>query len=169
MDVPSNLATMKQGLVCQALPSEGERLGDAVHVSLRTNSMNGQMIAARAGLDVAVLPRFIGDHEPGLERLFALSLAQTAELWLLIHADLRQTARVRAFVEFMSEAIQSKRELYEGRPRARRSGMSERGAWSGMSELRRASPLRSRVRAGRGPRARRARARRPRLALRGAR
>lgn len=104
-----------------------ELLGDAVHVSLRTNSMNGQMIAARAGLGVAVLPRFIGDHEPGLERLFAVSLAQTADLWLLIHADLRQTARVRAFVEFMSEAIQSKRELYEGRPRARRSGTRERG------------------------------------------
>jgi DNA-binding transcriptional LysR family regulator len=87
---------------------------DGGRVAIRTNSMSGQAIAAKAGLGVALLPRFIGDPEPRLVRLFKLPSDGAAYLWLLIHSDLRQTARVRAFVDFMTEAIVTDRKLYEG-------------------------------------------------------
>lgn len=82
----------------------------------RANSMNGQAIAARAGIGVAMLPTFVGDPDPHLRRLFLMqSAAQIVDthLWILIHADLRQTARVRAFVDFITEAVRAKRSLYE--------------------------------------------------------
>ncbi|MCO4748087.1 MAG: hypothetical protein KC912_25055 [Proteobacteria bacterium] len=41
-----------------------------------------------------------------LKRLFDLP-NEGFGLWLLTHADLRQTARVRAFVDFISEAVRS--------------------------------------------------------------
>jgi len=96
----------------------GGRLLDSIaadtRVVYRADSMTGQAIAARAGLGVAVLPRFVGDPDSGLERLFAVSLPETFHLWLLVHADLRQTARVRALIDFMSEAIIEERQVFEG-------------------------------------------------------
>jgi len=91
-----------------------ETLGDDVRVVYRANTMLGQAVAARAGLGVAVLPCFVGDPDPKLEYLFAVPAPETYHLWLLLHSDLRQTARVRAFVDFMSEAILSDRRLFEG-------------------------------------------------------
>jgi DNA-binding transcriptional LysR family regulator len=88
-------------------------VGEA-RVVYRANSMNGQAIAARAGLGIAFLPTFMGDPDAGLERLFVVPLIEDDYLWLLIHADLRQTARVRAFVDFVTEAILDERALYEG-------------------------------------------------------
>ena len=89
-------------------------MADDARVAYRANSMTGQAMAARAGLGIALLPRFMGDNDAGLERLFAAPSADDFHLWLLIHADLRQTARVRAFVDFIAEAIIAERALYEG-------------------------------------------------------
>ena len=91
-------------------------IGDA-RVVIRTNSMSAQAIVCRAGMGVALLPAFMGDPDPCLERLFTVETESVYHLWLLIHADLRQTARVRAFVDFMTERIQEDRALYEGGPR----------------------------------------------------
>lgn len=95
-----------------------DTLGDA-RVVFRANSMSGQAIAARAGLGVASLPRFIGDPDPRLERLFSRRSDVVYHLWLLIHADLRQTARVRAFVDFLTQAVNEDCARFEGTRRGR--------------------------------------------------
>ena len=67
----------------------GGRVGDRVlrqlvgevRVVLRSNSMSGQAIAARGGVGVALLPRFMDDPEPGLERLFVVESEQPAHLY----------------------------------------------------------------------------------------
>jgi DNA-binding transcriptional LysR family regulator len=87
-------------------------------IAFRSNTIIGQVEAAKAGLGIAVLPRFVGDSEEELERLFSLKRdTWTYKLWLLMHADLRQTARVRAFVDFIVEALQGQRALFEGKRR----------------------------------------------------
>lgn len=78
---------------------------DGANTACRTTSMNAQTIAARAGLGVAILPTFIGEHDPSLERLVRVPTPDDYALWVLIHADLRQTARVRAFVDELTAAI----------------------------------------------------------------
>lgn len=66
-------------------PSLVDEIPSGGRVVLRTSSVSGQAIAARAGFGVALLPRFVGDGDPGLERLMTVKLEPTAHLWLLIH------------------------------------------------------------------------------------
>jgi DNA-binding transcriptional LysR family regulator len=92
-------------------------------IALRANSMTVLREACRAGLGFALLPCYMGDGDAGLRRVGDLIPDIGVDLWLLTHEDLRQTARVRAFLDFMGEAIARDRDLIEGRrPRAGVSG-----------------------------------------------
>lgn len=69
-------------------------------VVYRTNSVLNQLVAAREGIGLAVLPCFIADRDPGLRRAGARLEGLSRELWIVTHADLRRTARVRAFMDW---------------------------------------------------------------------
>ncbi|HHJ15716.1 MAG TPA: LysR family transcriptional regulator [Gammaproteobacteria bacterium] len=84
-------------------------------VVYRSNSLLGLFEAAKRGMGIAPLPCFLGDPESGLQRLIEPPEALASELWLLSHPDLRRTARVRALMDFLSEAIDAERALLEGR------------------------------------------------------
>lgn len=71
--------------------------------------------AIREGLGVSYLPCFMGDADPGLERYCEPDPAHDLGLWLLLHPDLKRTARVMAFREYMISAIKEKRKLFEGK------------------------------------------------------
>jgi DNA-binding transcriptional LysR family regulator len=80
----------------------------------RINTVLGLAEAAAAGIGYGILPCFIGASTPGLTRLTA-PIDETADaLWLLTHADLRQTARVRAFMDFAGAEIAKRRKQLEG-------------------------------------------------------
>lgn len=83
--------------------------------ALRCNSLLGLLTAATRGMGTAPLPCFLGDAEPGLVRLGPPQPEFTTGLWLLTHTDLRRTARVRAFLDFITEALTADRDLFEGR------------------------------------------------------
>ena len=71
--------------------------------------------AALAGLGLALLPCYVGDLAPGLRRVTPNALpAPRSALWLLTHDDLKRTARVRATLEFLAQALASERPLMEG-------------------------------------------------------
>jgi molybdate transport repressor ModE-like protein len=85
--------------------------------------------AVRAGLGLGLLPCVVADADRELRRVVPGFLLRGTELWALTHADLRSTARVRAFLDFMRDAVVGMRDLIEGRrpqpaPRVRR----QRGA-----------------------------------------
>ena len=64
---------------------------------------------AASGLGMAYLACNLGDRHPGLVRApFQKPLAYRS-LWLLLHRDLRNTARVRLFVDFLAARIKSRR------------------------------------------------------------
>jgi DNA-binding transcriptional LysR family regulator len=84
-------------------------------LALRANNLIGLLSGAVAGMGVAPLPCFMGDAEPGLKRLFPPDPEIASELWLLTHEDLRHTARIRAFMDFMAASITGDRDLLEGR------------------------------------------------------
>ncbi len=73
--------------------------------------------AIREGLGVSYLPCFMGDADPLLERYRAPDPSHDLGLWILLHPDLRRTARVLAFRDHMARAIDAKRHLFEGRCR----------------------------------------------------
>jgi molybdate transport repressor ModE-like protein len=71
--------------------------------------------AIREGLGVSFLPCFMGDSDPLLERYCDPDPEHDLGLWLLFHPDLKHTARVLAFRNFMIESVHHKRELFKGK------------------------------------------------------
>ncbi len=71
--------------------------------------------AIREGLGISFLPCFMGDSDPLLERYCDPDPEHDLGLWLLFHPDLKHTARVLAFRNFMIESVHNKRELFEGK------------------------------------------------------
>jgi len=79
----------------------------------RINTVLGLAEATAAGVGFALLPCFIGSSMAGLTRL-AAPVDVGDGLWLLTHSDLRQTARVRAFMDFAGNEIARHRKRLEG-------------------------------------------------------
>ena len=92
-----------------------ERTAPADAFVYRTASLVNQLLAAKAGIGLAALPCYLGDPEPELIRALPNPLAElTAELWIVTHADLKNTARVRAFFDVVGGRLAKQRGLFEG-------------------------------------------------------
>jgi len=70
--------------------------------------------AISEGMGVSILPCFMGDADPLLERFSDPDPAYNLGLWILLHPDLKRTARVLAFRDHMTQAINEKMALFEG-------------------------------------------------------
>lgn len=71
--------------------------------------------AIKESLGVSYLPCFLGDADPLLERYCEPDIQHDLGLWILLHPDLKRTARVLAFRDYMMQSIHEKRDLFEGR------------------------------------------------------
>ena len=81
----------------------------------RTNSLVNQLVAAKAGIGLALLPCYLGDGDPDLARALPNPVPELAgELWIVTHADLKGTARVRAFFDLVGEGLARERDLFDG-------------------------------------------------------
>jgi DNA-binding transcriptional LysR family regulator len=80
----------------------------------RINTVLGCAEAVAAGVGLALLPCFIGEKMRGAVRLAPPDPDLEGGLWLLTHADLRQTARVRAFMDFAGNELVAQRKLMAG-------------------------------------------------------
>ena len=88
------------------------------NVCLRTDSTTAIVNAAIDSLGVAPLPCFLGDDEEKLVRVFEpdkdIAGGMMLELWVLMHPDLRNTARVRALKNYIYENLEINKKLIEG-------------------------------------------------------
>lgn len=81
----------------------------------RTNSLVNQLVAVKAAVGLALLPCYLGDPEPDLVRAMPQLLPPlTGEIWIVTHADLKGTARVRAFFDVVGNGLAKERPLFEG-------------------------------------------------------
>lgn len=87
----------------------------ADRVVLRANNITALAAMARGGVGLAVLPCFMAEGF-GLERLTPPLDGWDAALWLLTHEDLRATARVRALLDTLGDALAARRDWLTGRP-----------------------------------------------------
>ena len=83
----------------------------------RTGSLVNQMLAAKAGIGIALLPTYLGAGEPALTGVLPPLPDLRTELWLVTHRSLKDTARVRAFMEIVGDGV--KKRLAAGRAAAR--------------------------------------------------
>jgi DNA-binding transcriptional LysR family regulator len=108
----------------------------AAAIGFRTSTLVNQWTAAREGLGIAVLPLYLAADTPGLVRLIGPLESLVTELWIITHRSLKDTARVRSFMEFVSEGVRCRIATLEGRsrpaipvaaPRARYDKVARRG------------------------------------------
>jgi DNA-binding transcriptional LysR family regulator len=80
----------------------------------KVNTVLGLTEAVEAGIGIVPLPCFIADARPALVRLAPPNPDFSTGLWLLTHPDLRHSARVRVFLDFLAAEIAKLRKFLEG-------------------------------------------------------
>jgi DNA-binding transcriptional LysR family regulator len=83
-------------------------------VVLRASSMLMHLEAIRAGTGRGVLPCYVGDGHPLLERLTPPIPEIAAEYWIIVHRDLRRSACVRAVIDWIKALFAEQRDVLAG-------------------------------------------------------
>jgi DNA-binding transcriptional LysR family regulator len=83
-------------------------------VALRASSMLMHVEAIRAGTGRGVLPCYVGDGHPLLERLTPPIPELAADYWIIVHRDLRRAACVRAVIDWMKVLFAEQRDVIAG-------------------------------------------------------
>jgi len=86
-------------------------------VAARGNSMLGVLAAVKSGAGLAPLPVLLGGGEEDLEPLLGPIREIGSKIYIVMHSDLRRTARVRAFCDFVAGEIVRFRPLLVGNAR----------------------------------------------------
>jgi DNA-binding transcriptional LysR family regulator len=73
-----------------------------------------QMAAAANGLGIVWVPCFLGDANRRMVRVPKVAPRPDRSIWVLLHGDLRNSARVRAFVDYAVGAITKASRSYTG-------------------------------------------------------
>ncbi len=92
----------------------------SARVAAQVNTSLAQLELTACGMGVAFQLCYSGDPDPRMVRIahpadFGMSL------WLLTHEDIRKTARIRAFMSFVGDALSAQRPLIEGQNAAPRA------------------------------------------------
>ena len=80
---------------------------------LRCDSVASLLEATRLGVGATILPCFIGEKDPGLERIMPNQVVSRRDIWLLVRADLRRVLRIRTFLDFFVRYIKTQRATIE--------------------------------------------------------
>jgi DNA-binding transcriptional LysR family regulator len=91
-----------------------EHLSQSV-VRVRVDIFNALAAMLGTGIGVGVLPTFMEDKHPELLPVSDPIPELAQPVWMLTHPDLRRTARVRAFMQFVGDALAKRLEPNGGR------------------------------------------------------
>lgn len=80
----------------------------------RVDTLIGMLNGIKAGLGVAVLPCYLGDHESDLVQLTDPIEPLSYQLWFLFHPDLRGVARINSLLDYMTQAVRQQKERIAG-------------------------------------------------------
>ena len=83
-------------------------------VALRAPTLLMHAEAIRAGTGRGVLPCYVGDAQPLLERLTAPIPELAATYWMIVHRDMRRSACVRATIDWIRQVFTEQRTLIAG-------------------------------------------------------
>ena len=81
--------------------------------SVESSNLVAQLRATLAGAGLCVLPAFLAEEEEGLVRVLPDEISLTRSLWLTVHQDLAELARVRAAVRFIKDEVEKARGLFK--------------------------------------------------------
>lgn len=84
-------------------------------IAVQADSMALAASAIAAGLGIGVLPAFMAAKVPNLRLIKPPDAVDARELWLLVPADQRRVARVRAVRDFIVELVEHWEPIFSGR------------------------------------------------------
>ncbi len=99
----------------RTVPSWVEQHCPGARVALRVDDVETMAAAVTAGLGRARLPCWVADRRAELRRLPVELPAGGYGFWILVHADLRTSARVRAGRDFLIQVFAAHRDLITGK------------------------------------------------------
>lgn len=81
------------------------------NVVARGSGLPAALTAVKSGVGVGVLPVTLGDNDSDLVRLFGPIPNLPSDIYLLIHEDMKETPRVRAFFDFIISELSAVRQI----------------------------------------------------------
>ncbi|MGL4973876.1 MAG: LysR family transcriptional regulator [Bosea sp. (in: a-proteobacteria)] len=91
-----------------------DEVARGLRAQVQSSNLVAQLRATVAGAGVCVLPVFMAQEVPELVPVLADQVSLQRSFWLVVHADLKDVARVRAFVDFIVKETKSARALLMG-------------------------------------------------------
>jgi len=90
-----------------------QSVAPTANVIARGSSLPAALTAVKSGVGVGVLPVNLGDNENDLVRLFGPIPNLPSDIYLLIHEDMKEAPRVRAFFDFIVSELSVVRKILE--------------------------------------------------------
>jgi len=78
---------------------------DGARVALRSDSVSATYSATVAGTGIGLLPCLVADHDRHLVRVPVEGAPEPRQIWQAVHKDLRDSARIRAVLDFLGKAL----------------------------------------------------------------
>lgn len=82
----------------------------------RSSSFIGQLSATLAGIGLGAHDCVLADAEPTLMRVMPAIFDHRLEIWLVTHADMRRSGRIRALYDFLAAEIAGDQASLAGKP-----------------------------------------------------
>jgi DNA-binding transcriptional LysR family regulator len=104
-----------------AIAALGDRIAD-VYIALRVDDLTSMYAAVKAGFGIARMPCYMpdsiakGGDGSQVKRLDIQLDRSSWSVWVLNHVDLRKTVRVQKCRQFLMQALERKRDVFEGQP-----------------------------------------------------
>lgn len=100
-----------------ALPKWAVQYFPQASISLKVDDLASMYAAVKAGLGYARMPCYLPDvmDDEKVKKLDLALMPSTWGVWVLHHADLRETARVRVFKGFLIGILREQHSLFENR------------------------------------------------------
>lgn len=86
------------------------------NISFRSNNLISLASAVREGFGIGAYSCNMADKDPNLVRLFDDLVVFSSDIWLVSHAELKRSARIRAMFDFLSELFTEHAAAFEGIP-----------------------------------------------------
>ena len=79
-----------------------------ISAKFRSANLIAQLNATIAGFGIAVLPHFMATSHPELRAVLPDEVRITRTFWLLMHADSKDLARIRAVADYIYETVEAR-------------------------------------------------------------
>jgi len=88
------------------------QVSSRISAKFRSANLIAQLNATIAGFGIAVLPHFMATAHPELIPVLPQEVSISRTFWLLMHADSKDLARIRAVADYIYETVESERALF---------------------------------------------------------